>query len=352
MTIGVAMCSERDRRFRRLLVLGLVVALLSWSTLEVRAFLNDSARTAFSAFTPWTERKAPVPEDAEEIEEPVRKGPLGWLHYDVILASRTSYPVALMIGFTCYGNVVLRKESADKPYPSWLFGWLLGMVCYTYPGAVFSDLLFVPNAPLRALTNDNILICFSVWYLLVQNSTWVYKFLQRKHVFIWLTTWWLADATRASLLFLERAVAHQPVFARGVWQAFVWCGAGPVARLVEKSIRGEPVPALDKVQPNSLNFLKFPLIAMFWNMIFYMVVLAYFTDCKFFDAHPKLDMVQCAAKYEDFYGFCTYMPCVLHLGRAYYALYSQGGMVIFGDGFCMGRSDFIKKMTSSQNVSR
>ena len=30
-------------------------------------------------------------------------------------------------------------------------------------------------------------------------------------VFIWLTTWWLADATRASLLFLERAVAIQPV---------------------------------------------------------------------------------------------------------------------------------------------
>ncbi|CAE7408959.1 ftsH [Symbiodinium necroappetens] len=124
-----------------------------------------------------------------------------------------------MIGFTCYGNVVLRKESADKPYPSWLFGWLLGMVCYTYPGAVFSDLLFVPNAPLRALTNNNILLWFSIWYLLIQNSMWVYKSLQQKHVFIWLTTWWLADATRASLLFLERAVAHQPVFARGVWQA-------------------------------------------------------------------------------------------------------------------------------------
>ncbi|CAE7558932.1 unnamed protein product [Symbiodinium pilosum] len=180
----------------------------------------------------------------------------------------------------------------------------------------------------------------------------VYKFLQHKHVFIFLTTWWLADATRASLLFLERAVAHQPVFARGVWQAFIWCGAGPVARLVEKSVRGEPVPALDKVQPNSLNILKFPLIAMFWNMIFYMVCLAYFTDCKFFDAKPKLDMVQCAAKYEDFYGFCTYMPCLLHVCRAYYAMYSQGGLVVFGDGFCMGSGGFIKKMSSTPNVNR
>ena len=32
-----------------------------------------------------------------------------------------------------------------------------------------------------------------------------------RQVFVWLTTWWLADATRASLLFLERAVAEQPV---------------------------------------------------------------------------------------------------------------------------------------------
>jgi len=346
-----------ERRPRRLLGCGLLTALLvSWSCVSVRHLSADSSARQ-TTFSLWkvTPKKPAAADDGEEEEDdgaPNKKGPLGWLHYDVILASRTSYPVALMIGFTCYGNVVLRKESADKPYPSWLFGWLLGMVCYTYPGAVFSDLLFVPNAPLRALTNNNILLWFSIWYLLIQNSMWVYKSLQQKHVFIWLTTWWLADATRASLLFLERAVAHQPVFARGVWQAFVWCGAGPVARLVEKSIRGEPVPGLDKVQPNSLNIFKFPLIAMFWNMIFYMVCLAYFTDCKFFDAEPKLDMVQCAAKYEDFYGFCTYMPCFLHLCRAYYAMYSQGGMVIFGDGFCMGSSSLIQKMSSRQNVAR
>jgi len=272
----------------------------------------------------------------EDDSEATFRGPLGWLHYDVILAARTSYPLALMIGFTCYGNVLLRKESGDKPYPSWLFGWLLGMVCYTYPGAIFSDLLFVPNAPIRAMTNNNILMCFSFWYLVIQNFDAVYKFLNRKHIFIFLTTWWLADATRASLLFLERAVAHQPVFARGVWQAFVWCGAGPVARLIEKSIRGEPVPSLDKVQPNSLNFLKFPLIAMFWNMIFYMCYLAYFTDCDLFAKNAPMNMVECGAKHADFYGFCVYVPCLLHLGRAYYGMYQQGGQVVFGDGFCMG----------------
>lgn len=304
---------------------------------------NQRRMTAF-AFGGKSQSQEDLQAEDEEDELPIKSGPLGWLHYDVILASRTSYPVALMIGFTCYGNVLLRKESGDKQYPSWIFGWLLGMVCYTYPGAIFSDLMFVSNAPQRALSNNNILWCFSFWYLVVQNSDAAYKFLQQKHVFVWLTTWWLADATRASLLFLERAVAEQPVFARGVWQAFVWCGAGPVARLIEKSIRGHPVPPLDKVQPNSMNFLKFPLIAMFWNMIFYMSALAFFTDCGFLGPEPKLDMVQCAAAHEDFYGFCTYLPCVLHLCRAYWAMYSQGGVVIFGDGFCMGgRHEFLRK---------
>ena len=35
-------------------------------------------------------------------------------------------------------------------------------------------------------------------------------------------------------------------------------------------IRGSCGAFFRKVQPNSMNFLKFPLIAMFWNMIFYM----------------------------------------------------------------------------------
>lgn len=329
-----------QRRWRRWLIF--VCALLAlelWRDARPQVSADPSRTVAFAFGKAQSEELG-----SEDDDLPIKTGPLGWLHYDVILASRTSYPVALMIGFTCYGNVLLRKESGDKQYPSWIFGWLLGMVCYTYPGAIFSDLMFVSNAPQRALSNDNILWCFSFWYLVVQNSDAAYKFLQQKHVFVWLTTWWLADATRASLLFLERAVAEQPVFARGVWQAFVWCGAGPVARLIEKSIRGHPVPSLDKVQPNSLNFLKFPLIAMFWNMIFYMCVLAFFTDCGFLSPEPKLDMVECAAAHEDFYGFCTYLPCVLHLCRAYWAMYSQGGVVIFGDGFCMGaRHEFLRK---------
>ncbi|CAK9006868.1 unnamed protein product [Durusdinium trenchii] len=320
-----------EKRWRRWLMFlcSLLLLLEPWSW-RTDSKAPDQSRVAF-AFRGQAQTQEPKKDEVDEVDEDIghyayslnKDGPLGWLHYDVILASRTSYPLALMIGFTCYGNVILRKESGDKPYPSWIFGWLLGMVCYTYPGAIFSDLMFVRDAPQRALSNNNILWCFSFWFLVVQNSDAAYKFLQGKHVFVWLTTWWLADATRASLLFLERAVEEQPVFARGVWQAFVWCGAGPVARLIEKSIRGEPVPTLDKVQPNSLNFLKFPLVAMFWNMIFYLCCLAFLTDCGFLSSEPKLSMVQCGAAHEDFYGFCTYMPCILHLCRAYWATWQH-----------------------------
>lgn len=265
------------------------------------------------------------------------QSPLEWLHYDVILAARTSYPLALMIGFTCYGNVLLRKECADKPYPNWLFGWPLGFMCYTYPGAVVSDLFFVPNAPLRAMTNNNIFLCFSFWYILVQNSDRVYKLLTGKHTFIFLTAWFLADATRASLLFLERAVAHQAVFARGVWQAFIWCSAGPIVRVAERCLRGEQLPPLDKLQPNSLNVLKFPLVMMFWNMIFYLVYLGYFSDCKLFEnAEDSLNMVECGARYKDLYAACTYVPVLLHIARGYWNLYAQGGKAVFGETFCMG----------------
>lgn len=279
-------------------------------------------------------------EDHEEDEDAVTRGfrLLDWLHYDVILASRTSYPQALMIGFTCYGNVLLRRECGDKPYPNWLFGWLLGFICYTYPGAVFSDLLFVPNAPLRAMSNNNILFWFSFWFAVIQHYEPAYKFLTRKEVFLLLTTWWLADATRASLLFLERSVTPPaaPVFARGVWQCFIWCGAGPLVRVGERCLRGEPVPKLDALQPNTLNVLKYPLVAMWAIMFGYLVFMSYFADCGIFRP-GGLTMVECGSKYQDVFAFCTYLACALHLARGYWALYGPGGgHVIFGDTFCLG----------------
>merc|ERR1740129_1317545 len=97
-----------------LLAAGVLLVLPSWLPFSLpRAFIGTAAEG--------------------DLEEPAARGPLGWLHYDVILAARTSYPLALMIGFTCYGNVLLRKECGDQRYPTWLFGWMLGMICYTYP---------------------------------------------------------------------------------------------------------------------------------------------------------------------------------------------------------------------------
>jgi hypothetical protein len=239
-------------------------------------------------------------------ETPAIRTPLDWLHYEVILKSRKSYPVALMIGFCCFGNVLLRKECGNKPYPNWLFGFPLAFICYGYPGAVFSDLFLVPDTP-RAMANDNIVLIFAFWYLVIQNSKAVYEFLCHKHVSIFLFTWWLADATRAALCFLERAVAHKPCFAAGVFQCFIWCSAGPLVRVVEANIRGAPTPPLDKLLPNSLNALKYPLVMMWMTMFAYLLYMMFLTDCNMFGEGEKLTMVECGDKHEDVYAFLVYL---------------------------------------------
>lgn len=264
--------------------------------------------------------------------------PLSWFHNDVMIASHSGYPTELMFGFTAFGNVLLRKECGGKPYANWLFGWLLGFVAYTYPGAVFSDLTFVAGAPIRCMSNNNILYFYTMWFLLVQYVDAVYTFFLNKHVFVVLTTWWLADATRASLCFLERAVATNPVFARGIFQAFIWCGAGPIARLIEKGIRGEAMPQLDKLQPNSMNAFKYPLVAMWLTMVSWLVFLGFFTDCNIFgnDEGPKLTMVECGAQYHDLYAYFVYVSMGLNIARNYHGLLGIGQKDVFFGDSCWG----------------
>lgn len=317
----------------------LLAALASCGLLVRRLVGGASSGTAFlasAAAPPAPAAPASVVEEEEEEEIPGGFTLLNWLHYKVILPSRKSYPVALMLGFNCYGNVLLRKECGDKPYPNWIFGFPLAFICYTYPGAIFSDLIFVNDAPMRAMSSDSVFIVFTFWFVVIQNSERVYRFFLRKHVFLFLTTWWLADATRASLCFLERTVSHNPVFSRGLWQAFVWCAAGPIMRVAEACIRGKAPPPLDKLQPNTFNAFKYPLIAMWMLMVLYLIILGFFTDCNIF-GKGGLTMVQCGDRYEDLYAAFVYIACLLHLGRGYYSMYTNGGSVnIFAEGFCMG----------------
>lgn len=284
--------------------------------------------------------------DVADGSEAASWGPLSWLHNDVMIASHSSYPSVLMFGFTAFGNVLLRKECGGKPYANWLFGYLLGFVCYTYPGAVFSDLTFVAGAPIRCMSNNNIIFFYTMWFLLIQYVEAIYQMFLNKHVFVILTTWWLADATRASLCFLERAVANQAVFARGVFQCFIWCGAGPIARLIEKGVRGEPMPNLAALQPNSMNAFKYPLVAMWLTMMTWLVFLGFFTDCNIFgnDDGPQLTMVECGAKHDEMYAYLTYLSMGLNIARNYQGLLGIGSKGLYMDscwgGVCWA---FVKK---------
>lgn len=229
-----------------------------------------------------------------------------------VVGSHSTYPLLLMIGYNCYGNVLLRKACGGRPYPTWLFGYLLGFLCYTYPSAMVSDLLFGHAAP-RCMGNDNILMIYSFWFVLIQSSDRVYDFLVRPRIFALLTMWWLADATRASLCYLERAVAHEAVFAKGIFHSAAWVSAGPFLRALEARARGaEPVP-MEQVLPNSINALKYPLLSMFATMVVWLVYLGYFTDCGIFEG--GVTMVECGELHDDVYAAFFYAAVSLQVVR-------------------------------------
>lgn len=229
-----------------------------------------------------------------------------------------------MFGFICRGNVELRKACNGKPYPNWLMGFLLGFICYTYPANIMSDTIFAPGV-LRGMSNNNIIKSHIFWYLLVQNSETVYKFLIGTHVNIWLTVWFLWDASHAGMCFMERAVSPPlgtPVMSRALFQCFVWCSASAILGSAEKAIRGVPIPKLDATIPNSLNPLGHPTICMFWQMVFYLLYLTYATDCAVFQEGGKT-LFECGLEHPDLYAICHFVPMALHVLRAYRALGSK-----------------------------
>jgi len=265
------------------------------------------------------------------VDEPPKSGALGWLHNEVILASRTGYPLPLMIGFNLYGNIMLRKETpGDRRYPHWIFAWPVGLLVYTYPASAFSEMVFQMVSP-RILGNNQAIMVFSFWFLVIQYCDPFYRFCKRPGVFSILTTWWLADATRVSLLTLERSVTCLPTLSRGLWQAFFWCSIVPVARCIELSSRGcLPPGKLDGMVPNTLNPWKHPLISMFFIMVAYLVHMAYYTDCGIFEG--GLTMTECGAKNQETYARFVYFACALHLARSWHAIITEG-KVVYGDVF-------------------
>lgn len=238
--------------------------------------------------------------------------------YSIIQGGHTGYPVPMMFGFICRGNIELRKACGGNPYPTWIIGFFVGIACYVYPGNVLSDALFTPGV-LRGLSNNNIFMCHVFWFLVIQNSQKAYDFLITKHVNIFITVWFLMDATHASLCFLERSVTPplgNPVFARGVFQCFVWCGAAGILQCGEKAMRGVPIPKLDAIIPNSMDVLGNPVIFMWWNMFIYYLIMIYLTDCDIFAKDGK-PAVQCGVDHPDLYAAFHYIPMAAHVFRAY-----------------------------------
>lgn len=265
---------------------------------------------------------APSGDASLDVDEPPKRGVLGWLHNEVILASRTGYPLPLMFGFNLYGNIMLRMNTPeDRRYPHWIFAWPVGLLVYTYPASAFSEMVFQMVSP-RIFGNNQAIMVFSFWFLAIQYCDPFYRFCKRKPVLALITAWWLADATRVSLLTLERSVTCLPTLSRGLWQAFFWCSIVPVARCIELSSRGHTPPKLDVMVPNTLNPWRHPLISMFFIMVGYLLYMAYYTDCGIFEG--GLTMTECGSKHQDKYALCVYFACALHLARSWHLFVGAG----------------------------
>merc|ERR1712007_70001 len=86
---------------------------------------------------------------------------LQWLHHDVVLASRSSYPALLMIGFNMKGCLFMFNERSSKfehkraPHVEFLVGFL----CYTYPGSILVDIIFRKSFP-GCMTDTTIIVVY------------------------------------------------------------------------------------------------------------------------------------------------------------------------------------------------
>lgn len=298
---------KRSRRVR-----GFLVWILTLS-LGLLAFSCHTCLTT-SSFSP----------SIETVPVEVSSFPLSFLslfHNDVILAARKSYPLPLMLGFSCYSNVFFRRECGNKPYSHFLFGFPVAFAAFAYPGAIFSDLTL--HNPPRMLHNNRLLFVFTAWFVLIQNSDRVYNFLSKRTVLIILTTWWLIDATRGGLCSLERAVsASEAYFSRGLMQVFVWCTVGPILRQAEAIVRGGSRNASEFMAMNSLNAFKYPTLSMFLILILWLIYLGVFADCNDVLGR-RLTMVECGDRHRQKYAILVYLQGALHVARGLWAFYLE-----------------------------
>lgn len=239
---------------------------------------------------------------------------LHFFHHKVVVASHTTYPAQLMFGRILFGNILLRKACDGNRYPSLLVGYALGFVCYIYPSAIATDVVLL-GEPARTMGNNAILLLYTMHFFIIQSFPSIYRFLTRPFPFALLNAWWLADATRGSLVFLELVVSQHAVFARGIFHAVLWVSAGPILGILEARVRGGQPQHLEEALPNSMNVFRYASISSLFTMLFYLLYLTWFSDCNMF-GRGGLTMVECGKQYDGLFAGLVYLNATLHLARS------------------------------------
>lgn len=237
--------------------------------------------------------------------------------HEMILRARDEYPLPLIMGFTCHGAVLAWKEGLLSPGSSLIFTSFLAYFCYTYPSSATSELVLQGKSP-GSVFNTHVFLCFFSFVILLRTSRLFQRLVQVDFVFLIIQTFWLLDATRCSLVTLERNMERKTndwtffsCAGATVWSAAVWCCAPYLWRAVEKNVRGIKPPRFRELLPNSLDVIRFPLIMTFVAIIFYSFVLKYYL-CP----ESNLSYKQCGDKHPLFYAWTVYTVVIVHLIRS------------------------------------
>lgn len=168
---------------------------------------------------------------------------------NLIVSSRTTYPLLLMIFFCLRGILQYRAMcniAAIVPMrvsgPKISGAFVEIFVCFfffCYPGSIVSEIIFQNITP-RCLESCTVLTVYISLFFLVSLLPFIAKLLSRDFFRVIIEFISIVDLTRYTLLTFERV--HNISLAASIWSSLTFVAAGPILRMM--LTRKYQVPAM------------------------------------------------------------------------------------------------------------
>jgi len=181
--------------------------------------------------------------------------------------------------------------------------FLMGFLCYTYPGSILVDIIFRKKFP-GCMMDTTIIVVYTICFALCQSKRFN-KFIKRPWIMLCIRAIWAADAQRLSLLMLERAVWPNPTFRKGLWVSMCFWMSGPCLRSMEWKACNRH---LNRESRQPLYLLLIPgCIALM-----YLSFLMWFSNCNTLSATP-MSMSRCVDEHGNVYALPVYIAMLFSL---------------------------------------